>query len=547
MHLEARLEVEDGPAVLDGDDATGGERSAVADPVDLVEDRHGGVAGAEEVGVQRVDRRARAPRCEPPPPAPGRPPGRRRLAGDPRRGRGRGTGSPRSARGPSAPRARRLPPGTWRQSWPTQCPVRSRPMSATAARPSPTGSPGAPPPPLTRSKAGTRTTTGGRGSTTPARAARSRAAMRATAGTGGPRTSPSSESSASTTTGSRSSGVASSRPTASSPRWRSTTTCDSCEGLLEAGIDPVVTFHHFTTPTLAGRARGVVEPRDRRSLRRVLRARRPHGSSGVMRRACTINEPNIVSHHRVPRRRVPARPAGRGRCVARSTTCSSMPIARPSTPSGPPRPVVPVGLTLSMSDYQAVDGGESKLEQIRRGMEDVFLDATGGRRLRRRADLLAQPRRARRGWWAAEDGVPTLIMGYEYYPQALEATIRRAWERTGGEVPIVVTENGIGTDDDEQRMAYVRVGSEGVLCLPGRRDRRARLHVLEPAGQLRVGLRLRAPLRDRRLRSHHLRPHPQGERALARDGWRRPTLSSTEPATHLRFIGSRRTPYPPMQ
>ena len=27
-----------------------------------------------------------------------------------------------------------------------------------------------------------------------------------------------------------------------------------------------------------------------------------------------------------------------------------------------------------------------------------------------------------------EDGVPTLIMGYEYYPESLEATIRRAWE-----------------------------------------------------------------------------------------------------------------------
>ena len=43
---------------------------------------------------------------------------------------------------------------------------------------------------------------------------------------------------------------------------------------------------------------------------------------------------------------------------------------------------------------------------------------------------------------------------------------RRAWEYTKGEVPIVVTENGIGTDDDAQRMAYVRTALEGVLaCL----------------------------------------------------------------------------------
>ena len=43
-------------------------------------------------------------------------------------------------------------------------------------------------------------------------------------------------------------------------------------------------------------------------------------------------------------------------------------------------------------------------------------------------------------------------MGYEFWPEALEATIRRAWEVTGGHVPVLVTENGIGTDDDQQRI-----------------------------------------------------------------------------------------------
>ena len=62
-----------------------------------------------------------------------------------------------------------------------------------------------------------------------------------------------------------------------------------------------------------------------------------------------------------------------------------------------------------------------------------------------------------------EDGVPTLIMGYEYYPESLAGTIRRAWEYTKGEVPILVTENGIGTDDDQQRIDYVRTALEGVL------------------------------------------------------------------------------------
>jgi len=63
-----------------------------------------------------------------------------------------------------------------------------------------------------------------------------------------------------------------------------------------------------------------------------------------------------------------------------------------------------------------------------------------------------------------EDGVPTLIMGYELWPEALEATIRYAHEKAG--VPIYVTENGIGTTDDDERLTYVRRALTGVTkCL----------------------------------------------------------------------------------
>ena len=129
--------------------------------------------------------------------------------------------------------------------------------------------------------------------------------------------------------------------------------------------------------------------------------------------------------------------------------------------------------------------------------------------------------------------MPTLIMGYEYYPESLAATIRRAWEYTKGEVPIVVTENGIGTDDDAQRIAYVRTALEGVLDCIADGHRRARLHVLEPARQLRVGLRLRPPVRDRRLRPPHLRAHPEGERPLARPGRPGQRPRSTDAADEL--------------
>ncbi len=55
-------------------------------------------------------------------------------------------------------------------------------------------------------------------------------------------------------------------------------------------------------------------------------------------------------------------------------------------------------------------------------------------------------------------------MGYEYWPQALEAAIRYANEVNGS--PIYVTENGIGTTDDAQRIRYVTDALAGVKrCL----------------------------------------------------------------------------------
>ena len=65
-----------------------------------------------------------------------------------------------------------------------------------------------------------------------------------------------------------------------------------------------------------------------------------------------------------------------------------------------------------------------------------------------------------------EEGVPVLPMGYEFWPGALPACLARAWEVTKGEIPLIVTENGIGTDDDHQRISYVAAALEGELrCL----------------------------------------------------------------------------------
>jgi beta-glucosidase len=113
----------------------------------------------------------------------------------------------------------------------------------------------------------------------------------------------------------------------------------------------------------------------------------------------------------------------------------------------------PVGVTLAMQDLTAEPGGEEKLAEARAECFDPFLEAA-------RSDDFVGVQTYSRGRFGpdgalpAEDGVPVLIMGYEFWPQALEGTIRYAAAKA--QVPIYVTENGIGTDDDGQRIDYYR-------------------------------------------------------------------------------------------
>ena len=214
-----------------------------------------------------------------------------------------------------------------------------------------------------------------------------------------------------------------------------------------------------------------------------------------MASACTINEPNWVATNGYILAMWPpgeediekGKRASENFVVAHRRAVEAIRAAAPG---------VPVGLTLSMTDFQAVDGGEQRRDEIRRAMEDVYLEGTEG------DDFIGVQTYTRilvddKGLAPFPDGARLTLMGYEFYPDALEACIRRAVEVTG--LPVIVTENGIGTDDDDERIEYVERGAGGRAAHDRRRSRRARLHLLEPARQLRVGVRLQAHVRARRV------------------------------------------------
>ena len=64
------------------------------------------------------------------------------------------------------------------------------------------------------------------------------------------------------------------------------------------------------------------------------------------------------------------------------------------------------------------------------------------------------------------EGAEITQMEYEFYPQALEHVIRRVHEeytKAGKKnMPIMVTENGIATEDDTRRVAFIDEAAKGV-------------------------------------------------------------------------------------
>ncbi len=237
---------------------------------------------------------------------------------------------------------------------------------------------------------------------------------------------------------------------------RMTATCH------EHGILPVVTFHHFTQPRWLAAA-GSWESPDAPDLFARFCQRTTAHLGDLIGMAATLNEPNIVATMGWRYGIFPPQVQDRER---RSRVNDALIAAHRSAVdmirSGPGS--FPVGLVLSMADFQVQPGGDAWLERIRRPTEDVFLEATGG------DDFIGVQTYTRTrvgpdGSMGGEEGVPTTQMGYEFWPEALEGTIRRAWEKTG-HLPVYVTENGIGTDDDKARIDYVRRALSGLQrCL----------------------------------------------------------------------------------
>ncbi len=242
----------------------------------------------------------------------------------------------------------------------------------------------------------------------------------------------------------------------------------------EHGLVPVVTYHHFTSPRWFA-ASGGWEVLDNAPLFARYAERVTAHLGDLIGAACTFNEPNVglliqqmgwmpsdevigAAPFRLEAAKATGAPAGLfgafphcQQIPARDTFLKAHRLAYDAIKAGPGN--FPVGLTLALMDMQAVPGGESVRDRAHAAIDDPFLDSA-------RADdfvgvqTYSRTRFGPDGALPPEEGVELTQMGYEFWPEALGATIRYAAQRSGK--PVIVTENGLSTTDDTRRIEYIR-------------------------------------------------------------------------------------------
>jgi beta-glucosidase len=252
------------------------------------------------------------------------------------------------------------------------------------------------------------------------------------------------------------------------------------ESCLQQGVTPVVTYNHFTVPRwMAGRGGWSAADAPARFADYAARATEHFGD--LLSWVCTLNEPNLMAMMRstgvlamgasdrsARPEPVAAAEAGVGgfdpahyRMGIVAADVEQMAAAHRLAVEAikAARSAVKAGWTLALVDFQPTEGGEERWREARRIGQTDWLSVSA-------ADdfvgvqTYSRTRIGPEGQLPPPAGAPTMQTGWEVYPEALGHTVRLAAEEAG--VPVLVTENGMATDDDTARLAYTRAALEGL-------------------------------------------------------------------------------------
>ena len=224
------------------------------------------------------------------------------------------------------------------------------------------------------------------------------------------------------------------------------------ETARELGLEPIVTIHHFTHPLWfddrgAWLGDGAVDAF-------VQYVEQACTILHDVRWIITINEPNVlaITHggqrqvtmgNPYPQNALPDQEIGDALISAHR---AAAPVVRRLTDAK-------VGWTVANQALTATPGNEEKFAEVQYLIENKYLEVSRDDDFVGVQSYTSQPVDA--------DGIvphppadDNTLMGWAYRPDALGIAVRHTHDVLGGDVPILVTENGIATDDDERRIAY---------------------------------------------------------------------------------------------
>lgn len=239
-----------------------------------------------------------------------------------------------------------------------------------------------------------------------------------------------------------------------------------------AGLAPVVTFNHFTTPRWFA-ARGGWEADDAPALFARYCDRVARAMAGGISYALTFNEPNLSISGPWSRFRPDAKAKAATQAMIAAAAKASGSDRFSLLNGGDPAPMIPgllrahrlgraaikavrsdlpVGMSLAISDDIALSGGEAMLAAKRRAYYEPFFEAA-------RDDDFVGVQTYERTYLGSNGPVDAPVKtqrradGKPYEPEAIGGSIRYAHRATGK--PIMVTENGIDATDDAERARFI--------------------------------------------------------------------------------------------
>lgn len=255
------------------------------------------------------------------------------------------------------------------------------------------------------------------------------------------------------------------------------------------GLAPVVTFNHYSVPAWFAAAGGFAQPGGAKAFADYCRVVTTH-MGDLIAVAATFNEPNVATLVRWGGMLAKYRPIIQAVQKAAGAATGSPDWSSPMLAGESQHAAVaeahgaayeairqaaakrfPVGLTLAVNGDHAA-GSDSGLARKNAEVLDRWLACP--------ADFIGVQSYTGGAVGPNEDvppapGEEVTQMGYAFRPDAIEGAIRLVASRS--KLPIYVTENGVATEDDSRRIAYIEGAVAGVArCLKDGIDVRSYIH-----------------------------------------------------------------------